>query len=593
MQSLFALHRHTQLTYFFNFTAMDPVSLTLGALPIAAKLLASSLTGYHLLRDISAIGEDAQVMICRLQIEHTRLRLWASDLRSDGADFDDQLEKRGIRTLVVLILAHLCTMFTDTERLRKVYGLLAPQGEVAVTIPPVLPTFLTLFGVRSSTVASTTEAVKKYTDHTQRSLTIVEKWKFVLRDKKKFADLLDQLQYFNDSLFNLMTPVHRARLGLTLSSRMIDSTTDPAELERIKSASQTTDAPLSSSAKMKRFHLLLHSPETSFVSAAQLRCARERLALDSTLVQPGRSQRVLGWYGDTGSQRRVIAECKQYNRNLPREETIDRIQDIARLLFASSSCRSADLPLPDCLGYVEDNTKSQCWFLYPAPADTKSVTTLEDLLPESFDPTRMPNLEDRLELARALAAAVFRLHLTGWLHKGLRSSNVTYLTSPKDDLHGVVRPTLMGFGYSRPDRPNEKSDHLRTPGANFDLYIHPEYQLTYAGTTIPATNDDKTKVETRFERAYDIYALGIILIEIALWQPVRCFHKKKYDAKKWHDVLRDIAHVHLAHLVGSKYRDVVKRSLDWNPAVSSLPQSAEGNEDPFLTLVVIPLFECP
>jgi len=99
------------------------------------------------------------------------------------------------------------------------------------------------------------------------------------------------------------------------------------------------------------------------------------------------------------------------------------------------------------------------------------MMTLGDLLPESCDPTRTPNFEDRLELAKTLVAAVFRLYPTGWLHKGLRSSNVTYLTSPKKGLHKVVDPTLMGFGYSRSNRPNEKLDHV-TPGPNFDLYMH-------------------------------------------------------------------------------------------------------------------------
>jgi hypothetical protein len=199
---------------------MDPVSLILAIPPIATTLLTACFQGYGILCRMSAVGKDAQGLLCSLQIEHARLWLWANNLHADGTDFDEQLDRCGIKNLVVLILANLCTIFTDTERLRKSYGLLVPQGNWPDpgSSNPTLPSFLTLFGAWSGTVASHTESIKIYTKHIQQSLSVLDRLKFALKDKKKFTEMLDQLRYFNDSLESLMVSSQRARMDLIVSS---------------------------------------------------------------------------------------------------------------------------------------------------------------------------------------------------------------------------------------------------------------------------------------------------------------------------------------------------------------------------------------
>jgi hypothetical protein len=80
----------------------------------------------------------------------------------------------------------------------------------------------------------------------------------------------------------------------------------------------------------------------------------------------------------------------------------------------------------------------------PSPV---TIRTLADLIPARFKRTAVPSLEHRYRLAQALAIALFRLHLTGWLHKGIRSSNVVFLANPDDkDKSDLVRsPWLLGF----------------------------------------------------------------------------------------------------------------------------------------------------
>lgn len=308
------------------------------------------------------------------------------------------------------------------------------------------------------------------------------------------------------------------------------------------------------------------------------------------------------------------------------------------------------LPLPSCIGYVEDATLPRCCFLYIAPPKLTTLVTLSSLISDDFDPTRTPPLEHRLELARVLAAALFRSHLTAWLHKGLRSENVVYLRAPQDeaapqdeidspggdgsdtggpdggsaggtadkDFEFVTCPTLIGFDYSRPDRADQRSERIQSHGgsAGIDLYVHPDYQqpmTAVKATTIASTQttENKNGDDARFKRSYDIYALGLLLIEVALWQPICSFYKKSYDAAKLYGVLREVAEADLGHVVGTKYQDVVKACLDWEEAIKGLREGKRGAKegqdvkgeddeasedekvDPFLSLVMGPLFERP
>ncbi|KAM5345133.1 hypothetical protein ACJ41O_010995 [Fusarium nematophilum] len=523
---------------------MDPISLTLAVAPIAAGLLKACLAGYDVLQGASTVGENAQVAMCRLQIEQTRLRLWADNLTADRVDIDSQLDARGIKDLVVMILAQICNVITDTKKLRAHYGLSFPQAEPRVTPQPARDA---AFGLRSEAVARA-EAMKQYAEQVQQSVTFLKRLKFTLKDKDKFNDLLDQLRYYNDSLASLMPPLQRARLELTLSSRVVSSTTDPAELAQIRDASRENDKGLSSAAMMKRFRLLAHSPNASYVSASELRCTRSWLELDDP-----RAPRSKGKYGAPGSKQDVVAEWKDYDRNLPREVSVDRIQDIARYLHVSSSYRSPDLPVLECIGYVEDIERARCCFLYSAPEDMmasesdRTLTTLEDLMPSKFDPSKTPNLEHRLQLARRLAAAVFRLHLTGWLHKGIRSSNIIFPQATKGELSGNSNAILMGFDYSRPDRPQEESDQSPHHGSSLDLYVHPEYQHwgNVHGGTLGASGNSAVSIpgqtsDKRYKRKYDIYSLGVLLLEVALWQPVKSFYKQSFSSSQFLDALLEV-----------------------------------------------------
>ncbi|KAH8660066.1 prion-inhibition and propagation-domain-containing protein [Xylariales sp. PMI_506] len=613
---------------------MDPVSLTLGVAPIALSLLTTCLEGYRFLSDISTAGEEAQILLCRLHIEENRLRLWAEDLQAPSvsrSSLDEQLEERNIKSLVILILANTCALFTNVKKLRTEYGLSSPSikssfkgpsGPDAQTVAMVPSLLAVVTHADPLARAVVNNNVASYADQAQKSMSFIQKTRFVLKDKQKFSTMLEQLRYFNDSLIGLLPPPRRTRLDLTLSSQILGGTENLQNLLRIKEASHTNDLSLSSSAMMKKSRLEIEQPSQTFISASELRCQRKLLSLDDT-----NSYRSLGMYGNPDSKMGVLVEWKEYDRNLPREVSVDRIQDIARYLHATSAHRSPELPVPECIGYLEDIERSRCCLIYKLPDQISSLSagqnfkTLADVIPPKFDATKTPSLEHRLSLARILAVAVFRLHVTGWLHKGIRSTNVAFFSALKTDgnvssnaidtpadLSFITRPTLIGFDYSRPNRESAESDWAPHLLQNFyDAYTHPGYQngkvLSPDTPVAEAANGIETlslppleqsiHSQKRYKVAYDIYSFGLILIEIALWQPVTGFFKRKHTVQEIQGQLRKMIDRELGHMVGTKYRDVVLACLNWDRDHPEGGGKVAKPGEEFLKYVVNPLQDCP
>src|SRR5690242_913954 len=77
-------------------------------------------------------------------------------------------------------------------------------------------------------------------------------------------------------------------------------------------------------------------------------------------------------------------------------------------------------------------------------------------------------------------------------------------------------PYLIGIPHSRPDSQKFYSDIPSTePDPEVLLYQHSEY-----------THDAKC-----FQKAYDYYALGIVLLEVAFWHPIQAMWEKHGKSK--------------------------------------------------------------
>jgi len=201
-----------------------------------------------------------------------------------------------------------------------------------------------------------------------------------------------------------------------------------------------------------------------------------------------------------------------------------RVQKLAALLKQNN--RKVRFRAPHCLGYFVDEgeeRESRFGLVFEKPPTvppTTEPTTLRKLIEASntrgstFD---IPSLTDRITLMRLLAETVERLHAVDWLHKGLRSANILFFLKDTETSVGgfevnYADPYISGFDYSRPATSDDMTERP-TDNAWADIYRHPTVQST-------GNREDSGTGRESYKKSFDLYSLGIVLLEIAYWKTI-------------------------------------------------------------------------
>ncbi|KAF2188089.1 hypothetical protein K469DRAFT_566510 [Zopfia rhizophila CBS 207.26] len=104
-------------------------------------------------------------------------------------------------------------------------------------------------------------------------------------------------------------------------------------------------------------------------------------------------------------------------------------------------------------------------------------------------------------MAKTVAKSSWHLHTVSWIHKGVRSKNIVFLTK-LDTTVDFDTPHLIGLEYSRHnDDATSYAAVDEDPEKN--LYRHLEWQ---------------GPPSTRFKKSHDLYSLGLVLLEIGVWK---------------------------------------------------------------------------
>jgi hypothetical protein len=261
------------------------------------------------------------------------------------------------------------------------------------------------------------------------------------------------------------------------------------------------------------------------------------------------------------------------------EELVQRRNLIVQLLHETSILAGArDYRVLDCLGYIEAKGREDqqsvevIGFISRIPEWAQpSLVTLHTLLRTAFErdePGGIPPLGVRFTLAKFIANAIYQLQCSHWLHRNLSSHQVVFFNNANGELC-LNEPYLIGLQYSRPDdNPKDvggrPSEGKKANWNELGLYLHPDFSDTSRGR--------------RYRRSDDVYSLGIILFEIAFWEPVEIF---RGDGKKAKDVAEQIMHTTRTELgseAGNIYKDAVLACLEGLRKLGSLPDEDSGPE---------------
>ncbi|KAL3491303.1 hypothetical protein BJX62DRAFT_237379 [Aspergillus germanicus] len=249
-----------------------------------------------------------------------------------------------------------------------------------------------------------------------------------------------------------------------------------------------------------------------------------------------------------------------------RKSKEDRLTRLANVECSGESFRRASTS--SSLGkrpstYARDKQQLEYIFLfdYPKEASDRPPVSLYDLITLSRRELHFKlELKQRFRVAQIVAQAIGAFHSDDWLHKSIRSHaiKIFFLRSNTSSCD-FNNPYLADFGFARPVA-GSTSMLVAATGIDWDIYQHPDrWDLPRAS----------------FNPAHDIYSLGVVLLEIGLWQAARQLYDDfvKYDlggrvppegvsANEIRMAFLEDARQRLAHRMGSSYQEAVLACLD-------------------------------
>jgi hypothetical protein len=380
-------------------------------------------------------------------------------------------------------------------------------------------------------------------------------------DSELSQNLISDLRLFNEDLRYASKEMSMSSVS-TLPSKVLPQVLDPKELERLVAAATEMYPELGKCAAFK-----LEALEIARNAGAPAKVQNEMIRRRTLILTPSaslRSFRNLVQYVDEGNEKTVLLEDKYYPKE--RDQAYDqfvhkRVYEIAKLLALTP--KPSKFRALDCLGYVHDRIRGCYSFIFQLPPnfdDSKVPVCLNALWSESSE-QRISNLAlgRRFDIARAVAASLLYLHACGILHKALHSGNILFFQRTGETLPDLTSPFLLGYDYARPHGTAFKSEAIDVvEGPDDHVSAHPDYDPT---------------AKRRYLKAYDLYSLGVLLLEIALWKSATTLVPPNMARSEARIILINETS-NLEPLVGGQFAGVVARCLTGNIYEKGVPTTA-------------------
>ncbi len=492
-----------------------------GLISLSLTLFRGCIQGFEIIQLAAHAGREADNFRCKLEFEQYRLMQWAERI-----GLEEQPSERLNWTLVGDILRQMEALLLDTQTLKKKYHLdlvavdtLAPETSAAAATTAAAPP-KTGFGKLLSKLRPDFPLASSRIIH--ESNGSVEKFKWAVFDRSRAANLIADIVHFNNCLHGLLDNVNqdfvKSALGSVLRD-IISRSNATSELEIIKqlltSSHVAAPATIGSAASLKQIRLVLGlGPTHNSIEQSAQRTPPGGIKPKLIQLKPHILQRESPQFPPTGRElahykaKPVVIEWKFIDR-AHEKELKTRVDQLAILLahtfdpsFHSLRCIGF---LPKDVSYQPDDENSICYGLvFELTLSSNIPGRLAPIirpLSTLFADGRKPSLNERRDIALALAETILQLHTAGWLHKGIRSDNILYIDTGDSNWEyaNANGPFLAGYEYARPT--TAYTEAMPTdPGQ--EMYRHPKGQgLTRAN----------------FRRSFDLFALGCVLLEIGLW----------------------------------------------------------------------------
>ena len=256
------------------------------------------------------------------------------------------------------------------------------------------------------------------------------------------------------------------------------------------------------------------------------------------------------------------------------EITHDRIKYISQLLSVGHTAQQVnpngifDGPASlKCRGYFHDHALHRFGMVFTIPPDYHPIPiSLHAAITTCTRDTR-PTLGQRFVIASSVGRALLEWFLVNWVHKSISSMDVNFFRRGPSHQWNFSKPYLGGFEYARPSE-----------GVSNEIYGPWDFhQAIYRH---PARQGAPTE---GFHKHHDIYAFGVLLLEIGLWQVAQELFssadqasKVKTPPRKVKDILVANASKKLGHYMGERYKEAVLACLEAKKPKLGVTDDDEG-----------------
>ncbi|KAJ7264380.1 prion-inhibition and propagation-domain-containing protein [Mycena rebaudengoi] len=509
------------------------------ALPVIG-LLGQCYTGavqaYLLIQTAIDFPDAAAKLVIQLEVERIRLQLWG---RNSGADSDALYPALALFEPIILeILTKIEKLLTDSDKLKNDYGLVSSMDDSMLDVDrgnqPDRYRLVNQLRKTLRTAAERTSGEKQSKREpsggspapmpTQGTLSrkAYDRIRWAVASKSRFETLVIDLRHLTNNLNELLRESQFQLLSQqwhSIGMHTIAATNDPQVLSTLQEAT-VGDENCRDILSMARRKSTILSQQGEVGD----RDIEDNLDLPADFPNYPRCIAVYRPLLSDQPHKYVLVERKHYDSNISVEDKAKLLSRLHNLIKLINSPPSDYSP---CLGYWSE-PQSHCWclvFEFPLhgviPLNGKNLTTPASPHPLSLlvliaARTFQPPLEARHGLAFKLASVFSRLYGSKWLHKSICSDNILFPFAGTGGVYDISSPLVTGFEYSRQYTEQETID--RTPyDRTRAIYRHPRYQgLAARG----------------YRMAYDIYAFGLVLAEIAWWVPLESLQTDAVKGKK-------------------------------------------------------------
>ena len=604
---------------------MDPASLAISVVTLSS-VFQTCLAAYGCVTDALAIGDTALGLEIRFRVEAMRIRLWGE---SQGLGFvtdpsrarrNPSMDIREIRRLILDILGRIVQLLEKHMYVTKKYNLEQSKhagnedGNSTLSLPDIL---------------SAKDRLDQRIGDLKKRNNILAKFRWSLHDKTALQGLLAELTALNDGLEHLLPRKEALILSRGLAGEILSTmpalpqvdehsfgldNSKTARIVQLRQQNRTSIAEeqpsrldFASSIPTPFNDTATATPKdaweipiTSFRDFREPRL-KDILSHDDDYIDERRrivdapDVRSIYYYTRSNSTEpqqgeHVLVEWRSQwaeskDSKITPQALAERRKHLANLLHRTSVV-DPEFRVLNCLGYTlasgrlpDGGQHPIVGFVYELPiqsTDTKphAPASLREILGAAFksENPRVPDLDDRFQLAQKLSLALYQLHCAGWIHRKISSHNILYFQDPESKDFDVTKFYICGWQYARPDHHIKATNSEKvgiTEGSragelgDLAMYVHPD-RLLGAQKDMP-----------RFRKSYDIYSFGVVMIEIAFWEPALVFadHKdrtkmesfqvyKSRPHQGWRETLVKATENEIGAEMGSSYRTAVLNCLN-------------------------------